>query len=351
VSTHGPLPPGDFRSDTVTRPTDAMRAAMASAEVGDDVFGDDPTVAALQTEMAARLGHEAGLFVPSGTMANQIALLVHCRPGDDVIVGWQAHSFAYEGGGGAALAGVQFSVLGTTGHFDAPTLAAAIQGLDPSGHAPPTRLVMVENTHNRGGGVVLPVAAFQAVVEAAHAREVPVHLDGARLFNAAAAAGCAASDWASRADSVSVCLSKGLGAPVGSVLCGSRAFVTRAHRYRKMLGGGMRQAGVLAAAGRYALTHHLERLVLDHQRARALAVGLAGLPGLRVDLERVQTNIVFVALEDSARFATAAELLSAVSADVRAVVSGPRLLRLVTHLDVDDAHVARAIEAFGRALR
>jgi threonine aldolase len=210
---------------------------------------------------------------------------------------------------------------------------------------------MVENTHNRGGGVVLPVGAFESLVEVAHAREVPVHLDGARLFNAAAAVGCAASDWASRADSVSVCLSKGLGAPVGSVLCGSRAFVTRAHRYRKMLGGGMRQAGVLAAAGRYALTHHLERLVLDHQRARALAVGLAGLPGLRVDLERVQTNIVFVALEDSARFATAAELLSAVSADVRAVVSGPRLLRLVTHLDVDDAHVARAIEAFGRALR
>ena len=345
-----PRLPSDFRSDTVTRPTPAMRAAMAAAEVGDDVFGDDPTVRALEAAVAERLGLEAGLFVPSGTMANQIALLVHCRPGDDVIVGWHAHSYAYEGGGGAALAGVQFTVLGHTGHFDAPTLAATIRGEDASGHAPTTRLVMVENTHNRGGGVVLPVDAYQGLVDVAHKRGVPVHLDGARLWNAAVAAKVSPAAWAAASDSVSVCLSKGLGAPVGSVLCGTRAFVRRAHKYRKMLGGGLRQAGVLAAAGLHALEHHFERLRDDHARARRLAEALAQLPGLRVDLSRVQTNLVFAEVVEGARVLDAATLLSRVSEDVRGVVSGPQTLRLVTHLDVNDDDVTRALAAFERAL-
>jgi len=343
-------PSSDFRSDTVTRPTAAMRAAMASAEVGDDVFGDDPSVQALESAVAERLGLEAALFVPSGTMANQIALLVHCRPGDDVIVGWHAHSYAYEGGGGAALAGVQFTVLGHTGHFDASALTATIRGEDASGHAPTTRLVMVENTHNRGGGIVLPVDDYRALVDAAHARGVPVHLDGARLWNAAVASKLPPAAWASLSDSVSVCLSKGLGAPVGSVLSGSRSFVRRAHKYRKMLGGGLRQAGVLAAAGLHALEHHLERLQDDHVRARRLAEGLARLPGLRVDLNRVQTNLVFVDVDEGTHPLDAATLLARVADDVRGVVSGPRTLRLVTHLDVNDDDVTRALAAFERAL-
>lgn len=344
-----PAPPADFRSDTVTRPTAPMLHAMASAAVGDDVFGDDPTVKRLEAAMAERVGHEAALFVPSGTMANQIAMLVHCKPGDDVIVGWSAHSYAYEGGGGAAFAGAQFTVLGDSGHFTVDELAAALKPEDLSSHVPATRLVMIENTHNRGGGVVLPVAQMEGLLQLTRARGVAVHLDGARLFNAAVAAGVEPSAWARGCDSVSVCLSKGLGAPVGSVLCGSQAFVRRAHRYRKMLGGGMRQAGYLAAAGLYALEHHVQRLARDHARARRLAEGLSGMAGLRVALDRVQTNIVFVELEASSRFTTPAALLEAVATDVRATSMGPRTVRLVTHLDVNDADVDRALAAFTRA--
>lgn len=340
--------PVDLRSDTVTRPTPAMREAMARAEVGDDVFGEDPTVAALEARVAERLGHEAGLFVPSGTMANQIAILAHTRPGDEVVVGAGAHSATYESGGAAALAGVQCVTAGTSGHFDVAELEAVIHEPEPFGHVAPTTLVMVENTHNRAGGVVLPVERMVEIAGVCRARGLALHLDGARLFNAAVATGRPAADWGRRADSVSICLSKGLGAPVGSVLCGSRAFVRRAHRFRKMLGGGMRQAGILAAAGLYALDHHVTRLAEDHRRARRLAEGLAALPGVRLDPARVQTNIVVFGLEPTAP--DPAALCAAVAADVRALPFGPRQVRLVTHLDVDDAGVERALAAFARAL-
>jgi threonine aldolase len=338
--------PVDLRSDTVTRPGAAMRAAMAAADVGDDVFREDPTVTALEARVAALVGHEAGLFVPSGTMGNQIAILAHTRPGDEVVVGAGAHSAASESGGAAALAGVQCVFAGTEGHFGPDELLAVVHEEEPFGHTAPTRLVMLENTHNRAGGVVLPVAQMRAVRDVCASRGLALHLDGARLFNAAVAAGEPASAWGALADSVSVCLSKGLGAPVGSVLCGSRAFVRRAHRFRKMMGGGMRQAGILAAAGVYALDHHVERLADDHRRARRLAEGLARLRGVRLDPARVQTNIVIfepVSLEPG-------RLCALVADEVRALPFGPGRVRLVTHLDVDDDGIERALAAFGRVL-
>jgi threonine aldolase len=323
-----------------------MRAAMAAAPVGDDVFGEDPTVAALEARVAALTGHEAGLFVPSGTMGNQIAILAHTRPGDEVVVGVGAHSATAESGGAAALAGVQCTFAGTDGHFDVSDLARVVRAEEPYGHNAPTSLVMVENTHNRAGGVVLPSEKMREIAGFCRARSLRLHLDGARLFNAAVAAGEPVSAWAGEADSVSVCLSKGLGAPVGSVLCGSRAFVRRAHRFRKMLGGGMRQAGIVAAAGLYALDHHVDRLGDDHRRARRLAEGLARLPGVRIDLARVQTNIVVFALETSDPAAFCGE----VAEDVRVLPFGAGV-RAVLHLEIGDVDVERALAAFARVLR
>ncbi len=340
------MTPVDLRSDTVTRPTAAMRAAMAAALVGDDVFGEDPTVAALEARAAALAGHEAGLFVPSGTMGNQIAFLAHTRPGDEVVVGVGAHSANSEGGGAAALAGVQCVVAGTDGHFGVDELARVVRGDDPSGHEPPTSLVMVENTHNRAGGVVLPSEKMNEIAGFCRSRSLRLHLDGARLFNAAVAAGEPVAAWAGVADSVSLCLSKGLGAPVGSVLCGSRAFVKRGHRFRKMLGGGMRQAGILAAAGLYALDHHVERLADDHRRARRLAEGLARLPGVRLDLARVQTNIVIFGLESL----SPAAFCAAVADEVRVLPFGIGV-RAVLHLEIGDEDVERALAAFARVLQ
>lgn len=342
------LAASDFRSDTVTRPSLAMRQAMFEAEVGDDVFGDDPTVIALQERSAALVGQEAALFVPSGTMGNQLAILSHCRPGDDVLVGEGAHSVLYEGGGAAALGGVQMSVIGRGGLFSAEELSEAVKPHDASGHLPPTRLVMLENTHNRGGGKVWPLPAFDAVVAQARVHDLAVHVDGARLFNAAHAAGVSASRFGASVDSVSFCLSKGLGAPVGSMLCGSVAFVRRAHRYRKMLGGGMRQAGILAAAGLYALEHNLSRLGDDHRRAQDLALALSRLPGLLLDPTSVETNIVIARLALEAP--EPAALCAAVSEEVRALPFGARAIRLVTHLDVGDADIERAVSAFARVL-
>lgn len=338
----------DLRSDTVTRPSPAMRAAMAAAEVGDDVFGEDPTVALLERRSAALLGKEAALFVPSGSMANQIALMVHCRPGDDVVVGEGAHAYLYESGAGGALAGVQFTIVGSGGLFGADDLAAAYKDPRWHGHAP-TRLVCVENSHNRGGGVVWNRAALAQLVDEARQLGLALHLDGARLLNAATTCGISAADLAAPFDTATLCFSKGLGAPVGSVIAGSSALVDRAHRFRKMLGGGMRQAGIIAAGALYALDHHVDALVDDHAHARLLAEGLAALPGVTVDLARVQTNIVLVDVHDAGP--PAAEVVTRLaSAGVLALPFGPRRIRLVTHRDVDQAGCRRAIEAFAAVL-
>lgn len=337
-------PPSDFRSDTVTRPTPAMRAAMASAEVGDDVYGEDPTVRRLEMATAERLGHEAGLFVTSGTQGNQIAIGVFCRPGDEVVVDANSHSVHYEGGGTAGLWGAQIQPVATPrGILTAEQVTAAIRPGDV--HAPRSRMLILENTHNRGGGTVWPVDAFQGAVAAARARGLSVHLDGARLWNAGAATGLGVDSWAQLCDSATVCFSKGLGAPVGSVLVGSTTFVAEARRLRKRLGGGMRQAGVLAAAALYALEHHLERLVEDHRHARMLAEGLASIPGVTVDLERVQSNMVY------ADFPVEGAALARLRAyGVLAHAIGPRSLRFVCHLDVGEADVRRALAAVARLL-
>jgi threonine aldolase len=330
--------PIDLRSDTVTRPCSGMRRAMAEAEVGDDVYGDDPQVNALQAEVAALLGVEAALWVPSGSMANQIALKVHCRHGDDVIVGEGAHNYFYESGAGGALAGVQFTIVGQGGTFTASELAQAVK--PDHHHQAPTTLVCVENTHNRASGRIWPQAQVSEVVAAAGALGLKLHLDGARLWNAAAATGLEPRILAAGFDSVAVCLSKGLGAPAGSLICGSKPVVHAAHRVRKMLGGGMRQgAGILAAAGRYALAHHRVRLAEDHRNARALATFLAESGVFNIDLDLVQTNIVNVDL-----ISGDAALLAQQARDKGVLCNAvaPMRLRLVTHLDINAGDCERA---------
>jgi threonine aldolase len=323
-----------------------MRAAMAGAEVGDDVWGEDPTAIALEERAAEILGKGAALFVPSGTMANQIALLLHCRPGDEVIVGRGAHTRLYESGAGAAWAGVQFAEIGgADGTFDAAEMDAACLPVDRN--LPRTRLVAVENTHNRGGGTIWPRARIEAVAELARARGLGLHLDGARIWNAAAATGRPERELAAPFDTVSACFSKGLGAPVGSVIAGSGEVMERARRFRKMLGGGMRQAGVLCAAALYALDHHRGRLADDHANARRLADGLARIDGVRLDAGRVETNIVIFEVERLA----AAELSRRIAAaGVRIAPIAATRLRAVTHLDVDAAGIDRGLEAIRDAL-
>lgn len=338
----------DLRSDTVTRPSAAMREAMARAEVGDDVLGDDPTVLRLQARAAEVLGKPAALFVPSGTMANQIALLVHCERGDEVLTGAGNHCMLYESGAASAWAGVSFNVVGAGGAFTAEELAAAVR--PPDYHYPRSRLVALENTHNRGGGLVFPQRDVVAVAEAARARGLRVHLDGARLWNAAAATGLAPAELAAPADTVSACFSKGLGAPVGSVLAGPRELIARAHRFRKMLGGGMRQVGVLAAAALYALEHNRARVALDHARAHALAEGLHGHAGASCPPERVQTNIVMIDLPEGGARDAAAVAARAAERGVRLNALTARRLRAVTHLDVDEAMIAAAIERLRQAI-
>jgi threonine aldolase len=337
--------PVDLRSDTVTRPSPEMRRAMAEAEVGDDVLGDDPTAQQLEARVAELLGKEAALFVPSGTMANQLALMLHCRRGDAVVVGEGTHCMMFETGGAGALAGVQFSVAGQGGLFTAGELERAI--LPAADWLPRTRLVVVENTHNMAGGRVVPQSDVLAIAEVARRRGLGLHLDGARLWNASIASGLGLDELAREADSVSVCFSKGLGAPLGSALLGSRDFIKEARRFRKMLGGGMRQVGVVCAAALYALEHHRGALVQDHAHARKLAEGLAALPGLSVDVARVETNIVNIdvatlpARELSSRLASAGVLINATS-ETR--------LRAVTHRDVGARDLDLALEAFRRAL-
>jgi threonine aldolase len=340
----------DLRSDTVTRPTPAMREAMARADVGDDVYGEDPTVNALQERVAGLLGKEAALYVPSGTMANQIALAVHTRPGDEVLVSQGAHCMVFESGAGGALAGVQFGVIGDgRGRFGAAEVAAAIS--PDNHHFAPTTLVAVENTHNRGGGSVVAQPEIVAVEKLVRARGLGFHLDGARLWNAHVATGMPLRELAAPFDTVSVCLSKGLGAPVGSVLAGTKALVHKAHRRRKMLGGGMRQAGILAAAGLYALEHHIARLADDHANARRFAEGLSRAPGITVDVSGVETNIVIWDLSPELPLDAAAFVARARERGVLLNAIAARRLRAVTHLDVDGKSCAAAADILAEILR
>jgi threonine aldolase len=340
----------DLRSDTVTQPTPAMRRAMAEALVGDDVYGEDPSVNRLQEMSAALLGKEAGLFVPSGTMGNLAAVLAHCGRGDEVILGNKAHTFLFEAGGISALGGVHSCQIPNQpdGTLALDDIRNAIRPDDP--HDPITRLVALENTHNRCGGVALSAEYTRAVGALAREHDLKLHIDGARIFNAAVAQGVTAAELAAPADSVTFCLSKALCAPVGSVLCGSRQFISRAHRVRKMLGGGMRQAGVLAAAGIVALETMIDRLAEDHARARRLAKGLAAIPGLAVD-GVPQTNMVFVSLVDGvpADAEQVVERLSGLGVKVGDVAE--RRFRLVTHYWIDDAAVDRAVEAFAQVMQ
>ncbi len=322
----------DLRSDTVTFPSPAMRQAMAAAPVGDDQYGEDPSVNRLQERIAELLGKEAALFVPSGTMANQIALKILTRPGDDVVVGDEAHIVWHESGAAAANSGVQFTVAGRGGLFTAADLRAAYK---PPGHIvlPPTTLVAIENTHNRGGGVVFPQAEAVAICETARELGVASYLDGARLFNAAAATGQTLAELAAPFDLVSVALSKGLGCPVGSLIAGRYAGIVRARRVRRMFGGAMRQSGILAAAGLYGLDHNFSRLAKDHINARLLAERLVGLRGVGLDLATVQSNIVIFRMEEGAPDA-ATIVARAEEAAVLVSAFGARIVRAVTHLDV-----------------
>ena len=332
----------DLRSDTVTRPGPQMRQAMASAEVGDDVFGEDPTVRRLQERIAELVGSEAALFVPTGVMANQVALRAHTSHGDEIIIGRGAHCWRHESGALGALAGVQTQMIGTDGTFTAAEVRAAFKPDDP--YQAPTRVVAVENTHNMAGGIVWDRAQLAEVVAETHRLGMRAHLDGARLWNAAVATGATEKELAAGFDSVSVCLSKGLGAPVGSVIAGSRDFIKKCHRFRKMYGGGMRQVGILAAAGLYALDHHRQRLAEDHENARALAEALAGARGLTVDVARVHSNIVMI---DLARGTPAALIEAAKPRGVLLGSAGPQRLRAVTHLEVDRDGVLYAAKVIG----
>jgi threonine aldolase len=341
----------DLRSDTVTKPTPAMRAAMANAEVGDDVYGEDPTVNRLQELAAEMMAKEAGLFVASGTMGNLIGVLAHCQRGDEVIVGKKSHVFLHEAGGISVLGGVHSCQLPNQpdGSLALEDIAAAIRSDDP--HEPITRLVCLENTHNGCGGVYQTPEYTDQVSKFAHGHGLSVHLDGARIFNSAAAQGMKARDLAGPVDSVMFCLSKGLCAPVGSMLCGSKEFIRKAHRLRKMLGGGMRQAGILAAAGIVALETMTGRLSEDHARARNLAQGLKSVPGLILNPEIPATNMVFLSLASEVK-ADISEIFEKLKGlGVLADVTGPRGFRLVLHYWIDDIGVEKTVTAFRFAMQ
>jgi threonine aldolase len=339
----------DLRSDTVTLPSPAMRRAMAQAEVGDDQYGEDPSVNRLQAETAELLGTEAALFLPSGTMTNQVALRTLTRPGDDVLVPVESHIVLHETGAGAANAGVQFSAIGSGGVFDADAVRAAIK---PPSHIvyPPTTLLVAENTHNRAGGIIFPVDLLRDAMAVAREHGLGTYLDGARVLNAAVASGRPAADLAGGFDLVGISLSKGLGAPAGSMLAGSTALIERAHRYRRMAGGAMRQAGILAAAGSYALRHNVDRLAEDHANARILAEELLRGDDIELDLAAVQTNIAIFQLVERRGVPDAATFVE--RCRERGVLLnpfGPRTVRAVTHLDVD-AEACRAAAKVMRAV-
>jgi threonine aldolase len=332
----------DLRSDTITRPTPGMRAAMNAAEVGDDVFGEDPTVNRLEERVAAILGKEAALFVPSGTMSNQICVKGHTQPGDELICEATCHIYQFEVGGPAVLSGVTCRTLeGDYGVLDVSQLDGKVRPVND--HLVRTRLVCLENTHNRGGGRIYPIEKIEAISGWAHAHGLIMHLDGARLWNAIVATGIEGGDWAKHFDTVSVCFSKGLGAPVGSALAGPRDFIVRARKIRKLFGGGMRQAGVIAAGALYALENHIERLAEDHRHAKVIAQAVADTPGLRLDPPDVETNILFFDIDPE--LGTAKAIAAALKErGVRMHPTGPQTIRICTHLDVSAAQAERAAE-------
>jgi threonine aldolase len=331
------MKPIDLRSDTVTQPTPAMRRAMAEAEVGDDVWREDPTARRLEEAAAELLGTDAALFVPSGTMANQIAVMLHARPGDEIVVARDSHVRLYEGGAAAALSGVHLVEVGLRGTFGPEDVDAVLHDRKDS-HAPWTRAIAIENTHNRSGGRFWPLEQLDLVVGHAKARGLGVHVDGARIWNAAVALGVPERRLTRGADTVSACFSKGLGAPAGSVIAGDRARIDEALRMRKRLGGGMRQVGILCAAALHALEHHRASLELDHARARGLAEGIAQIERLRVDPGLVETNIVVFEARDPVALVAACR-----AEGVLLAAFGPGRVRAVTHRDVDDAQIARAL--------
>lgn len=337
------MPPTiDLRSDTVSRPTPAMRQVMAQAEVGDDVLGDDPTVLNLQSHVARIMGKPAACFVPSGTMANQVAIRAHTEPGDELLAHRDSHIIHYETGAPAALSGVMIAPLdGPDGQFDADDVRAAVR--PRSSHFACSKLLVVENTHNRGGGSIWPLDKIARVTAVARELGLHTHLDGARIWNACATTGIDPAEYARHFDSVYCCFSKGLGAPAGSAVCGNPDFIARVHRFRKMFGGAMRQAGILAAACRYALDHHRARLTDDHRNARALAAGASSINGLSV-INPVESNMVFIRIDP--RLGTAADFARSLEVHaVRALPNRPDVLRAVCHIDVDADMISRAIEA------
>ena len=341
----------DLRSDTVTLPTPQMREAMADAVVGDDVYGEDPTINQIEEMSASLMGKQAGLFVPTGTMGNLAAILAHCGRGDEFILGDQSHTFLFEAGGAAALGGVHPHLL--QNQADGTLILDDIEGAvrKEDIHQPNSRLVVLENTHNRCGGVALSLEYTQAAGDLAHQYGLQLHLDGARIFNAAVALGVKAADLAEPTDSVTFCLSKGLSAPVGSLLCGSIEFIARARRMRKQLGGGMRQAGVLAAAGIVALETMIERLEEDHIRAKNLAQGLATVPGLVLDPGIPDTNMVFLSLNDEMPLSASEVAARLKERGVLVGVVTNRRFRLVTHYWIEDSDIDQAIVGFQEVMR
>ncbi len=338
----------DLRSDTITRPTAGMRAAMAAAEVGDDVFGEDASVNRLQEHVAELLGKEAALYVPSGTMSNLLAVRTHTQPGDELICEAGCHIYNYEQGGFAQICGASIRpVEGVQGVLQVDQLQGLIRS--DNEHLVRSRLVCLENTHNRGSGRILPQEDVEAICAWAREHDLASHLDGARLFNAAVASGTTVDELAQPFDTVSVCFSKGLGAPVGSALLGSAEFIRRAHRFRKLLGGGMRQAGIIATAALYALEHHVDRLAEDHTHARQLAEAVEEMDGLSLP-GQIDTNIVYIRIDP--KLGTASSLVAQLAAEgVLTIDLGPQDIRLVTHLDVDSNDIQRAIEVLKSVVR
>jgi len=339
----------DLRSDTATKPTPGMRAAMAAAEVGDDVFGEDPTINRLQEKVAAFLGMEAALFVPSGTMSNQIGIKAHTQPGDELLCETTNHIYVWEAGGPAVLSGVTCRTIeGDYGILDVTQLEDKIRPVND--HYVRTRLVCLENTHNRGGGRVYPIEKIQAISEWAHSNGLMMHLDGARLWNAVVASGIPGAEWGKCFDSISVCFSKGMGAPVGSALAGTKDYIAKSRRIRKLFGGGTRQGGIIAAAALYAMENNLERLADDHRNAQIIAEAIIDTPGLRLDPAVVETNLVWFEVDPD--LGTAKDL-AAMFKEKGILVSttGPQIMRACTHLDVSTAQCIQAAETIRQIAR